>query len=459
MSITGETLNDKINNILGNMNETLKNNNIVNLGNNNVVQDNFFMISIIFSVLLIFMIVYFCSKTFRVWRTMDKINMYIRYQNLSSLTPYIVSDYKLCDFYIASSFNTGLCGYQKFDYISTDIIRKVLQGGARYIEFSVFSSGYGNESIPIVSSGYRTGEWKMTINTISFESCMKTVAENAFTFLSGDKGVRNNEDPLIISLDIKTNNLFVLDKMEKILTDYFQSRYLPNKYGYQKSNLGELKMKDIFGKIIIISSEGYKGSRLEEIINYSWDMDKLNRIHHSDFEKQDTLDVTHLKKFNNQYLSIVVPHREGDFWTDNYSPHKSWESGCQFVSMNYQRLDGHMDEYITKFRSHSFVLKPSELIATGRQKVSAKSYASMVDQQFGYEKHSGKVCSGRNEGGIINNVSLNKCKNNCTDDPKCVSFEYGHSKGKKHRRCTKSYTCDGQAKKTSSNNYNLYIKK
>ena len=118
MSITGETLNDKINNILGNMNETLKNNNIVNLGNNNVVQDNFFMISIIFSVLLIFMIVYFCSKTFRVWRTMDKINMYIRYQNLSSLTPHIVSDYKLCDFYIASSFNTGLCGYQKFDYIS-----------------------------------------------------------------------------------------------------------------------------------------------------------------------------------------------------------------------------------------------------------------------------------------------------------------------------------------------------
>jgi hypothetical protein len=286
---------------------------------------------------------------------------------------------------------------------------------------------------------------------------MKTVAENAFTFLSGNKGVRNNEDPLIISLDIKTNNIFVLDKMEKILTDYFQSRYLPNKYGYQKSNIGELKMKDIMSKIIIISSEGYKGSRLEEIINYSWDMDKLNRIHHSDFEKQDTLDVTQLKKFNNQYLSIVVPHREGDFWTDNYSPQKSWDAGCQLVAMNYQRLDGYMDEYITLFRSHSFVLKPSELIASGRREVSAKTYASMVDQQFGYEMHTGKVCSGKNEGGVTNNLTLSQCKNKCNDDSKCLSFEYGHSNGKNPKRCTKSYSCIKPEK--DSDNYNLYIKK
>tara|TARA_B100000029_G_C17336905_1_gene873831 strand:- start:37 stop:897 length:861 start_codon:yes stop_codon:yes gene_type:complete len=286
---------------------------------------------------------------------------------------------------------------------------------------------------------------------------MKTVAENAFTFLSGDKGVRNNEDPLIISLDIKTNNIFALDKMEKILTDYFQSRFLPNKYGYQKSNIGELKLKDIMGKIIIISSEGHKGSRLEEIINYSWDMDRLNRLHYSDFEKQDTLDITDLKKFNEKYLSIVVPHKEGDFFTDNYSPDKSWKAGCQLVAMNYQRLDGHMDEYITKFRSTSFVLKPSNLITTGRTKASVSAYTSMIDQQFGYEKHSGKVCSGKNEGGIINNVSLSQCKNKCSDDPKCVSFEYGHSKGKKHRRCTKSYSCTRPEK--DSNNYNLYIKK
>jgi len=71
--------------------------------------------------------------------------------------------------------------------------------------------------------------------------------------------------------------------------------------------------------------------------------------------------------------------------------------------------------------------------------------------------HTGKVCSGRNEGGTTNNLTLSQCKNECNDDSKCVSFEYGHSQGEKHRRCTKSYSCTSPEK--DSDNYNLYIKK
>jgi hypothetical protein len=60
-------------------------------------------------------------------------------------------------------------------------------------------------------------------------------------------------------------------------------------------------------------------------------------------------------------LTIVVPQKEGDFLTTNFNATNAWELGCQFVCMNFQKIDKNMDIYVNKFKNKAFVLKPKSL--------------------------------------------------------------------------------------------------
>jgi hypothetical protein len=44
-----------------------------------------------------------------------------------------------------------------YDYTSENIVLSVLQSGARYLEFNIFNSEFGNKSYPVVSMGYKKG--------------------------------------------------------------------------------------------------------------------------------------------------------------------------------------------------------------------------------------------------------------------------------------------------------------
>ena len=168
------------------------------------------------------------------------------------------------------------------------------------------------------------------------------------------------------------------------LTDYL----LDPTYNYQAKNVGLTPLKELMGKVILFSSDGFQGSTLEEFINYSWILPKLKRFHYSELENQSiqqgaigqttlnnisqqnstTLDSTklmvessQLKQFNSSALSIVYPHKEGDILTHNFDPTNAWNLGCQFVSMNFQTIDTNMNTYIGKFKNKAFILKPKAL--------------------------------------------------------------------------------------------------
>ena len=117
---------------------------------------------------------------------------------------------------------------------------------------------------------------------------------------------------------------------------------------------------------LFFSSDGFQGSGLEEIINYSWDNidnnpnHSLQRIHYSTlkvpgFNERDLID------YNRTKMTIVIPHEEGDFFNTNYSPIKALECGCQFVAMEFQYIDSNMDMYITKFKKNTMLLKTNNL--------------------------------------------------------------------------------------------------
>ena len=66
-------------------------------------------------------------------------------------------------------------------------------------------------------------------------------------------------------------------------------------------------------------------------------------------------------------MTIVLPD-ENTIRTFNYDPTIAFENGCQFVAMNYQLPDNFMDEYVTKFRESSFILRPKEMLGESYEK-------------------------------------------------------------------------------------------
>jgi hypothetical protein len=363
---------------------------ILNSAPNQENNYNTFLLAFVLCSLLLGIVLIYFSQKFRVSRALKNMDIYIKFQNIKSMDVTLIKNYKLCDFYVSSSYNTGLSGTQLVDYVSTDMVKKVLQTGVRYLEFQIFGDKYGPDAEPIVSSGFKKGEWKFTLNTLYLEDVFKMIRDNAFRVFDGFDGCPNYLDPLFISLDLKTNfNYFVNNRIQKLFSAYLIDYLLDPSFNYQAKNIGTTRLKDLMGKIVIFSSDGFQGSTLEELINFSWSYPNLKRFHYSEIDDQikaaksivdssgvnlkssnlssqvttakENVDYGQLKAFNKKGLSIVYPHKEGDVLTANYDPTNAWNLGCQFVAMNFQSVDKNMDKYINKFRRQAFVLKPKNL--------------------------------------------------------------------------------------------------
>lgn len=341
-------------------------NNISNQISNNTTSfhisfDTYLLTLFVFLTGLALIMFYFLSYSFRVNQTITKMKIYTNFQTINSMNRLVLKNFKLADFYVASSYHTANSGFQLLDYVSLDMILANLKVGARYLEFSIFNSQYGEESVPIIANGYQQGEWKLSANVVNLEDACLIIKENAFTVARNDGGVYNPRDPLFISLNLKTNyQQSTLNKLHDLIIKYFGNRLLPSKYSFSKFNLGEARLVDLMGKVVILSSPGFEGSKLEELINYSWEGADMYRMADTEVDERNDL-IEH----NRTKLSIVYPVVGQTFWDSvqsyNYDPQIAWSKGCQFVAMNYQIIDKNMDKYIQRFKNQSFILKPKKL--------------------------------------------------------------------------------------------------
>ena len=88
--------------------------------------------SVIIIILLIYFIVFF-RRIPRYLNRMDKeLKDIISVQPLMYNRNYMKRDYKLCDFWIASSYKSYLPCTNYYDYSSIDAIKQVLKYGCRY---------------------------------------------------------------------------------------------------------------------------------------------------------------------------------------------------------------------------------------------------------------------------------------------------------------------------------------
>jgi hypothetical protein len=334
-----------------------------------VAADNYIILLAVVSAIVIITIIYFFSQTFRVGRTISHMQTYQGYQKLASMDYKNYGTTRLGDYHIASTYNAAHAGYQMYDYTSEYIVLAALQGGARYLEFNVFNSEYGASAYPVASMGYKEGEWKMMINDTPMETIFEIIAKNAFKIYDGAEGAFNPDDPVFIGLNLNTNsNISCLNLLAFLITKYFGDRLLPNAYSFQSSDaIADMPLSQLIGKVVIFSSDGFQGSGMEEVVNYCWDNTDSNpnhamrRYHFADLTKKG-FNNQELIDFNRRGLTIVVPHREGDFFNTNYNPVVAKQLGCHCIAMEFQYVDTNMDYYITLFKERAMVMKDDDLL-------------------------------------------------------------------------------------------------
>ena len=257
------------------------------------------------AIVAVIIIGYYLSYNYRTGKKLNTI-LNKHKSNIQFQTDYCHPDYKkytLCDFHIKSSHNTAATGFKKYDYVSLDMIYETVRLGARYLEFEIFAKEQNLEAVPVVSIGSKTGDWKMTANVLDCQEVFNLLAVHAFS----QKLLLNYRDPLFIFLDIKTDNVKVLNKLAEIIETVFKINLLDKRYNYQRMNISEAKVCDLLDKVVIMSSKGYVNSDLERLINISTDSPFLERLTYSDLIIQ--------KKFNVRQPDFV-------FSSDKISFHK-----------------------------------------------------------------------------------------------------------------------------------------
>jgi hypothetical protein len=240
--------------------------------------------SLIFGVLVIFLIILVIilyRYTFR--RSNKEIlkdTIYHKKIDLQPLPPCSqiepIFQHRLCDYYIASSFNTFSIGQQHFDYVSNDMLKRVLLSGARYIQFPICSSHMGLDAKPVIGTAEKGKNVITSFNTESIREALVIIRDFAF------KKVINEEDPimvddindinyntlnypLIIHLQIHTQNVDVLNEFYKSVKEFI-GHYLLHSQVYQNYPIGLEKLCQLLNKIIIISTSGYENSLLDNIV-------------------------------------------------------------------------------------------------------------------------------------------------------------------------------------------------
>ena len=374
------------------------------------------------------------------------ILLYLLYQyNLGSRSRYVISkmdykdklenkpllqcyqqdvkyQFKLCDYYISSSFMTPCVGNQHYDYISTDMIIEVLQSGARYIQIPICENDITEKALPVVATAEYGQQLITSLNVLDIAMVFKTIRNNAFKL--------NNTKvnyPLIIHLILNTKKQFTLDVVADNIQEIFGD-VLVEQSKYKTHSVFLEKLCNLLDKIIIIATPEYLGTKMENFItpttklfniyhfgelaqlnlpsdtifensyNKKLSMKEQTRSYNLFKEKYPSLEyvkensdsigetilndkeiLNNLTSFNKIGVSIVKPHKTEDVDTKNYDTTEALFMGCQFITMNFQINDAYMKNYLEIFKESSFRLKPSSMRFT-EEEIPQRDYLSIYEK-------------------------------------------------------------------------------
>lgn len=248
------------------------------------------------------------------------------------------------DYYVAGSAYSNLPTDTVYGYVTADAISKVIEGGARIVEFHVYEV---NKS-PVVGIADESTKKMLTYNTSPFEDCCLAVANSAFKVTS----------PFMLSLVFHTDDNLVINKCADIMKNTLRRFMLDSSFSYQRKNIALEPICSLLGKLVIVSGEHHKGNGMDELVNLSWSSSLCRRLTYT--QASQTYDHDELITYNRRNITIVVPDVNTTSMK-NQNPEICFSYGCQWVLMNYGSPDDAMEIYTGRFVDSSFIVKPDEL--------------------------------------------------------------------------------------------------
>jgi hypothetical protein len=291
------------------------------------------------------------SKTQAMLKASPKFKAYEQVTKLAPLGCPTSGEFKLSDYYVASSSYSLFPGSDIYDYISDQILPMLIKAGARLVELDIYAD---ENKKPVVGLKNQKLGTDYAYNTVPFEACCVSIINNAFNSVSSPV----SSDPFVLSLVFHTEDANVLNAASEILKTTCRGHMLDESYGYQRKNLAIEPVCNLQNKLIIVSGGGQiKGTHMEELVNLSWSTSNLRRMTY--MQASQPHDPDELINFNRTHITMVVPDIGDDL--TNFNPQIVLSYGCQWVMMNYGSLDSMMELYIGEFQENSFVLKPAPL--------------------------------------------------------------------------------------------------
>ena len=222
------------------------------------------------------------------------------YEQVTKLAPLgCPTNYRLCDYYIASSSYSVFPGSNVYDYVSDQVIPLIIKAGARLVELDIYSD---DNNKPVVGLKSEKLGVDYAYNTVSLDACCVAVANNAFNSISSPV----SSDPFILSLVFHTNKADVINAASEIIKTTCRPHLLDESYGYQRKNLAIEPICNLQRKLIIVSGGGeIKGTHMEELVNLSWSTSHLRRMTYT--QASQPHDPDELINYNRDHITMVVP--------------------------------------------------------------------------------------------------------------------------------------------------------
>lgn len=256
--------------------------------------------------------------------------------------------FRLRDYYIMSSFNSCCGGNFVNDCVDTKPLRLLVENGVRFLDFEIYSI----DNVPVIAAS-DTDEYsyKSTINNVSFDRVIRTIRD-----LNG-----LSIDPLFLHFRIHTNNIATINEMYRIIEEHISSRLYRSSNVQNTENFGNTPMSELRGRIVIMCEKSniILNSKLNMITNVytGTNIYQLLRF----FDVQNTPNEDQLIELNRLNTTIVIPDKNE--FARNFNSDYIFETGCQFICMNYQYVNTNLINYVKRFNENrgSFIVKPEKL--------------------------------------------------------------------------------------------------
>jgi hypothetical protein len=270
----------------------------------------------------------------------------------------------LRNFYIKTAVNCCSLGDWNSNYVDLLALQYAIVQGYRCLDFEIYSMN--DKPVVAVSSHKKNYNHTETFNHLDFGEVCKQINERAFSIAP------NKDDPLLISLRIKSNNpspQFIQSIIDGINT--FGSRLLgpDNNYENGGQNLSKHPVSEFMRKVIIMADvsnplttsncASTDKNCLHQYINIGTNSPFLHKLEY-EMGVKNTPNMDTLIDHNKKNMSIVFPDPPYRV-NANFNVAKAF--GCQLIGMMPQLKDANLEMYNDFFNEAgcAFALKPTEL--------------------------------------------------------------------------------------------------